>query len=119
MTTTPSVLYGPATLPSAAPTALFTIPANTTVVVNRATVNNITNAAVTLQIWVVRDGDAEGNGNLIVGATAGGLSITAGPIEPYTVNAMAGLVLAAGDAVWAQAGTATALNMTVSGYQQT
>jgi hypothetical protein len=113
----PLSLFGPTVVGTAA-AALYTVPVNTTVTVNRVVVNNVTAGAVALTLWVVRSGGTNITGNLMVGASSGGLSISAGPVEPYVVNAFAALVLNAGDSIWAQASAASALNVVGSGWSQ-
>lgn len=117
MTIVPAVLFGPTQIGSSA-AALYTSPANTTTTVNRVVVTNITGGAVTVTFWIVRSGGSTQNSNIVIGATSGGQSIGAGPAEPYVANALASLVLAPGDAIWAEASTATSLNAVGSGWTQ-
>lgn len=115
MTATPAVLFGPLQIPAAA-AALYTVPVNVLVTVNRVVVTNVTAGAVSVTLWVVRNGGTNTNADILVGASAAGQSIPAGPSEPYIVNSMASLVLAAGDAIWGEASAATSLNAVGSGW---
>lgn len=117
MTIAPADLFGPSVV-GTTPAALYTVPASTTVTVNRIVFNNVSGSAVGLTVWVVRSGGSVLAGNLMIGSNGAGLSISAGPSEPYVANALASLVLNAGDAIWAQASVATALNGLGSGWTQ-
>ena len=119
MTVSPSVLWGPTGVPSSA-TAVYTSPAstNTTTVITRAFVTNQSNAASTLTIWVVRSGLSRANSNIVFGAAAAGQSIAAGPSSPTVIDALAGLVLAPGDAIHVVSNNANDLNFTGSGWTQ-
>lgn len=116
-TITPTALFGPAVIGNAA-AALYTAPSNSTVTINRVVVTNTSGSAVGLTIWVVRSGGATSNGNIVIGSSAGGQSISAGASEPYIANALASLVLNAGDALWAEASASGALNALGSGWVQ-
>lgn len=118
MTTVPKVLFGPTQVPNAA-AAIFTSPPNTTSVVTRAVVTNESAGAATLTIWIVRSGGARANGNILVGAAAAGQSLAAGPVEPYVVQTLAGMVLGPGDAIHALSDTNNVLNFVGSGWFQT
>ena len=118
MTITPNALWGPVQIGSAA-AAIYTAPALTTVTVTRAVVTNESASAATLTIWIVRSGGAHSDSNILVGASAAGQSMGGGPSEPYVVQALAGMVLAPGDAIWAISGTNNVLNFVGSGWTQT
>lgn len=98
--------------------ALYTSAANTTTLITRASVVNITAAGATLKLWVVRSGGSNTNSNIVFGASAAGETISAGPSDPVILAALAGLVLGAGDAIWGISDTASALNFTASGWTQ-
>lgn len=117
MTITPKALFGESVVSTAA-AAVYTVPANTTAVVSRLTATNVTAAGAQLTIWIVRSGGARANGNILLGASASGMVLSAGPSEPYVVNGGAGLVLNAGDAIHAQSDTASAINLVGSGWTQ-
>ncbi len=116
MTISPLAL-GPFIVGNAA-AALFTVPANATYTLTRAVVTNVTAGGVALTLWLVRSGGSRSNADILVGASAAGQTLSAGPAEPYVVNAMAGLVLKTGDAIHGLADTLNALNLTVSGWTQ-
>lgn len=118
MTTRPAALFGPTAIAAAA-AAVYTAPANTTVVFTRIVVTNRTATAAQLTLWLVRSGGARANSNILLGATAGGQAIGAGPSEPYVVTPGAGLVLAPGDAIHAESDTSGALNIVGSGWTNT
>lgn len=113
--TAPLSLVGPTPVPNAAG-AIYTVPANTQVVVTRATITNITAGAAALTLWVVRSAGVRGNANIVRGASAAGQSFAAGPSEPTVLNELAGLVLNAGDAIHGLSDTANALNFDASGW---
>jgi hypothetical protein len=117
MTISPSALFGPVQAATSAG-AVYTSPANTTSVITRAVATNVTAGAATLKLWIVRSGGARADANIIVGAAAAGQSISAGPVEPTVLNALAGLVLRPGDALHALSDTATAINLVASGWTQ-
>lgn len=117
MTITPAAVIGPAAVPNAA-AAIYTSPTNTTTVITRAVLTNVSAAGAKVTLWVVRDGDSRANSNIVMGATASGQTISAGPSDPTIVNALAGLVLAAGDAIHGLSDTADALNLIASGWTQ-
>jgi hypothetical protein len=111
----PSVLFGETPVSNSA-AALYTVPASTTAVITRAVVTNVTASPATLTLWLVRAAGSRADGNIIVGAAAAGQSIGAGPAEPTVLNALAGLVLNAGDAIHGLSATAAALNIGASGW---
>lgn len=115
MTVSPSNLLETTVVANAA-AAIFTAPAGTRCIITRGFVTNITAGAVALTLWFVPSGGARANGNIIVGASAAGLNIGAGPTDGIPLASLAGLVLAPGDAIHALASAATSLNLTISGY---
>ena len=117
MAITPKALWGEAVVSTVA-AAIYTSPANTKTVISRAVFTNITAAGAQLTVWRVPSGGARANGNIIVGASAAGQTLSAGPSEPYVPAALAGLTLEAGDALHAVSDTASAINTTGSGWQQ-
>ncbi len=117
MTITPAAIFGPSVVAASA-AAIYTVPASTTVTITRAVVTNVSAGGANLTLWLVRSGGARANGNILVGASAAGQTLSAGPSEPYVVNALAGMVLKAGDAIHALTSVASALNMVASGWTQ-
>lgn len=117
MAIAPARLFGPQTV-STVTVQVYTVPIGVTTTVTRISFNNITNGAVRLKVWIVRSGNSPTNNNLCVGATANGLSISAGPSDPYVAVSLAGLVLTAGDAIWLQSDTANGLVGVGSGWTQ-
>ena len=117
MTISPKNLFGPSVVSTAA-AAVYTVPANTTAVISRITATNVSGAGAQLSLWIVRSGGSRSNGTLLLGASAAGQVLSAGASEPYIVNAAAGLVLVAGDAIHAQSDTASAINLVGSGWTQ-
>jgi hypothetical protein len=117
MTITPKSLFGESTVSTAA-AAVYTVPANTTVVISRMVATNVAAAGAQLTLWIVRSGGARADTNILVGASAAGQVLSAGASEPYVVNGAAGLVLNAGDAIHAKSDTASAINLVASGWSQ-
>lgn len=118
MTTVPVSPFGPAIVPNAN-TQMLIAPNQPAaiVVLTRLMVTNITAGVVGLKVWVVRAGLAGPvDAQLIVGASAGGLPVPAGPVDALPLKGGAGLVLNPGDALWAWASAANALNLTASGW---
>jgi hypothetical protein len=91
---------------------LFVVPTSTTYVVKSTLLSNVTGTAATVTIYRVPLGGSVGVGNEILAA----LSI---PANTTNSGFMANMVLAAGESIWALGGTASAVNMTISGYQAT
>lgn len=116
MTISPKSI-GPVVVANAAG-VLYTSAANTTTVITRGSLDNVTAGAVTIKLWLVRSGGARADGNIIRGATAAGQTVSAGPSEPLVLPELAGLVLGPGDAIHGLCDTATALNFTASGWTQ-
>lgn len=110
--TAPAVLFGP-TLLAAGAAPVYSVPTGITTVLTRVTVTNITASATTLTIWLVRNGGAAVNGNIVVGPAQ---AISAGPSEPYVVNALAGAVMGSTDYLAMQPGAANALNVVGHGW---
>jgi hypothetical protein len=108
---------GPVVVPNAAG-ILYTSPVLVKTVLTRASINNVTAGAAALTLWLVRTGGARANSNLIRGASAAGLSVSAGPVSPIILNELAGLVLEPGDAIHGLSDTLNALNFTASGWTQ-
>lgn len=118
MTTVPISPFGPIPVPNAN-TQIFTAPNQPAaiVVLTRLMVTNITAGIVGLRLWVVRAGLAgPTNGQLVVGAIAGGFPVPAGPTDAVPILAGGSLVLNPGDALWAWASAVNSLNLTASGW---
>lgn len=118
MTITPTALFGPAPVLTRV-TAIYTQPTASTGVVTRASVVNVSAGTATLTVWIVRSGLVRDAGSIVVGASSGGQSIAAGPSVPTLLDTLAGLVLAAGDAIYAVANVSGALNLMINGWVQT
>lgn len=110
MTTTALALIQDATL-SAADAVYYTCPANTTAVFKRSVFTNTSSNAVTVTVNVVRSGGSSTTTNVLIPGKA------VAPNDTYVASEMAGLTLAAGDSVHAQAGTASVINLMASGIQ--
>lgn len=83
----------------------------------KVTVTNVTSSAVTLTVNKVPNGGSAGSTNVLVSALS---------IPPNTINGgvkeiyeLENQILAPGDALQFQAGTASALNLSVAGILQT
>lgn len=117
MTLASQALFGPVAISNGVD-VLYQQPQSTTGVITRAVANNVMSGAATLTLWLVRTGMVRGASTIIFGATAGGASIPAGPTEGVVIDALTGLVLQAGDAIYASSDTAGALNIVGSGWNQ-
>lgn len=117
MAITPKSLWGEAIVSTTA-AAIYTSPANTTTVISRGVITNIGAAGAQLTLWRVPSGGARADGNIIVGASAAGQTVSAGPSEPYVPSALAGLTLGPGESLHAKSDTANVLNTNGSGWTQ-
>jgi hypothetical protein len=109
MTTTAVPLIPGATL-SASSALLYTCPANTTAVVKRAVFSNTSSTvATTITCTIVRNG---GSPSIPVIP-----SQPIGPNTPYVSPELAGMTLSPGDAIYANAGTASIVDLVASGIQ--
>lgn len=79
-------------------------------VVRRAVFANYTGAAVDITVWRVPDQGTVGNGNIIIPTRS--IAAMATDLAPEITN----LVLNQGEALWAQASAAGAVNFFASGY---
>jgi hypothetical protein len=98
----------------AANAAIFTNTTGQSVLLQKVTFTNNSNAAVTLSLNWVPSGGAAGAANLIVNATS---VSPKGPTNDgiYECIGLEGHILAPGDSLWAVAGTADTLVAAISG----
>lgn len=86
---------------------------NVTTIIDKFTATNYSAAAATISVNLVTTGGAAGNQNLITKTK------TLQPSEVYTFPELVGQVLNAGDFISTLAGTASAINIRVSGREVT
>ena len=84
-----------------------------TTIIDKFTATNYSAAAATISVNLVTTAGAAGNNNLITKTK------TLQPTEVYTFPELVGQVLGSGDFISTIAGTATAINMRVSGREVT
>lgn len=84
-----------------------------TTIIDKFTATNYSAAAATISVNLVTTGGAAGNQNLITKTK------TIQPSEVYTFPELVGQVLNAGDFISTLAGTASAINIRVSGREVT
>lgn len=89
----------------------YTVPANSTLTVSAATLNNTTAAGVTATVSVTPSG---GSALGVVSA----LTVPASGAAPTTVPGLVGQTLGAGGVLAAKAGSAAAVTLWLSGYLQ-
>ena len=110
MTVVAKTLYESAQIPTAE-TTLYTAPANTRTIIDKATITNTTAGAVTATVKLVPSGGSVGASNTVISAQ----SIAAG--ASYLCPELAGHILNTGDFVSALAGAATSLTIRISGRE--
>ena len=96
-----------AALSLATPGAGTVVPANLAIQIAVLRVANNSNAPVTLEIWRVPAGAAADNAHLVVPSVS--IPVATNTFPQFDVTALWGAVLQAGDAIWAVAGSASAL----------
>ena len=111
MTVTVKVLV-PAKYAENAQTTQYTAVGVTTII-DKFTATNINTAAATISVNLVTTAGSAGNTNLITKTK------TLQPSEVYTFPELVGQVLGAGDFISTIAGTASAINIRVSGREVT
>lgn len=111
MTVTVKVLV-PAKTVENAQTTQYTATGVTTII-DKFTATNYNTAAATISVNLVTTAGAAGNANLITKTK------TLQPAEVYTFPELVGQVLGPGDFISTIAGTASAINMRVSGREVT
>lgn len=111
MTVTVKVLV-PAKTVENAQTTQYTATGVTTII-DKFTATNYNTAAATISVNLVTSAGAAGNANLITKTK------TLQPSEVYTFPELVGQVLGPGDFISTIAGTASAINMRVSGREVT
>ena len=84
-----------------------------TAIIDKFTATNISGSAATISVNLVTTAGSAGNTNLITKTK------TLQPSEVYTFPELVGQVLSAGDFISTIAGTASAINMRVSGREVT
>lgn len=111
MTVTVAVLV-PAKTAENAQTTQYTS-SNVTTIIDKFTATNYSGTAATISVNLVTPGDTAGNSNLITKTKS------LAPSEVYTFPELVGQVLSSGGFISTLAGTATAINIRVSGRQIT
>ena len=111
MTVTVKVLV-PAKIVEAAQTTQYTATGVTTII-DKFTATNYNSAAATISVNLVTSAGSAGNLNLITKTK------TLQPSEVYTFPELVGQVLSPGDFISTIAGTASSINMRVSGREVT
>jgi hypothetical protein len=111
MTVTVKVLV-PAKYAENAQTTQYTA-AGVTTIIDKFTATNISGSAATISVNLVTTAGSAGNTNLITKTK------TLQPSEVYTFPELVGQVLSAGDFISTIAGTASAINIRVSGREVT
>ena len=84
-----------------------------TAIIDKFTATNYSASAATISVNLITSGGSAGNDNLIVKTK------TLQPAETYTFPELVGQVLNPGDFISTLAGTASAINMRVSGREVT
>jgi hypothetical protein len=111
MTVTAKVLV-PAKIVEATQTTQYTAN-NVTTIIDKFTATNYSATAATISVNLVTTAGTAGNANLITKTK------TLQPSEVYTFPELVGQILMSGDFISTIAGTATAINMRVSGREIT
>lgn len=111
MTVTVKVLV-PATTAANSQTTYYTA-TNVTTIIDKFTATNYSGSAATLSVNLVTSGDTAGNQNLITKTK------TLQASETYTFPELVGQVLMSGGFISTIAGTASAINIRVSGREIT
>lgn len=109
MTITPLLLTASTQLGTSA-ASIFTSAVTTQVVVRRAVFTNVDTSARTFTVYRVPSGGAAATANVVISA------MRLAPGESYVAVELANMVLNLGDALYALASAATAINATVSGF---
>jgi hypothetical protein len=109
MTVTVKVLV-PAKIAEATQTTQYTA-SNVTTIIDKFTATNYSATAATLSVNLVTNADTAGNQNLIIKTK------TLQPAETYTFPELVGQVLSPSAFISTIAGTASAINMRVSGRE--
>jgi len=84
-----------------------TVPTNYSFVIGELRVANVTNAAVSLIVWRVPKGQSTGNATLVIPQI--NIPPATQTFPWFDVGALWGATMQFGDAVWMQAGSASAL----------
>lgn len=100
---------GQAQIDNAAPTTLYTVPAGKRAAVLDLNIANTTATAATISVWADPDGTGVADGNALMKT----YSIPANDFYRWTGR----VILEAGATLKAQAGSATAITITASGWE--
>jgi len=104
----------PAKLVENTQTTQYIVPTNASAtIIDKFTATNISGSPATISVNLVTGSDTPGNNNLITKTK------TLQPAEVYTFPELVGQVLGPGDFISTIAGTASAINMRVSGREVT
>jgi len=112
MTVTAKQMVAPQLLTGSA-AVYYTVPANTTSVIKRATFTNTSNGAVTITVYIVAAAGSIGNGNTIISA----LPIAASGNVPYVSPELAGQTMPPGTTIQMLAGSASDITAYISGVE--
>ena len=91
-----------------APAGGTTVPAGYQYRIDTLRVTNITSAPVSLKVWRVPSGSTDDNQHIVIPVTVL-VPVGVSTFPQFDVTALWGAVLSAGDAIWAVAGSASAL----------
>lgn len=118
-----ATIYNPQFIPNAAAALIFApasaagagvVPAQFNYSILTIRVTNVTAAPVSLTIWRVPAGSIDDNQHLVIPATVNVPTATAAT-PWFDVGNLFGAVLGVGDAIWALAGSASALTISADG----
>lgn len=90
------------------------VPAQFNFLINSMRVQNVTTAPVSLSIWLVPAGAAADNQHLVIPPGVN-VPIATGTTPWFDIGVLWGVVLNPGDAIWALAASANALNLIADG----
>lgn len=91
----------------------YTTPASTRTIIDKCTATNTTGGAVTLSVWLIPSGGSRGNSNKIIDA----VSVPANTCKDF--SELQNQILGTGDTIDILAGSATSINIKVSGREIT
>lgn len=107
----PATLANIATMGTVPGSASYTVPAATTTIIKQMMFSNLTSSTQQVSVWVKPTGIAAGDANIVFH------SLDLAAYETMLINLS--LVMIAQDAIFAGAGNASSVNMTVSGIEET
>jgi hypothetical protein len=114
-TRTPVVVLSNLQLSTSLADSSYTVPANSTLTISAATLNNTTASVRTATVNVIPSGGSASASNEI----ASGISVAAAGATPVVVSALIGQHITAGGKLQMKADAATAVTPLVSGYLTT